>query len=158
MPLVAAAAAAAVAAAGPPPQNWCDCRELYPKPEEIATALQDVGTRKKHTRKGKEEYKTKFTLIEKLGVEIYNNIQKVYKPEGLDKNVSRGKIPLCLEIIQRRRHCDINETDAFFHQFGKDGKVFLITNDPTTCGIDLVIKGFQEQLEIIQSKNCPKIT
>ena len=107
-------AAGAGAGANGPPVAWKDCEEMYPKAEDIVLAIQDAGEQQKVVRKGKEEHKTKFQLIEKLGVKVYKNIEKIYKPDGWDKNVTRGKFPLCAEIIHHRRHVDVHEVHQFF--------------------------------------------
>ena len=135
-------------ASGPPPLLWRDCEDLCPPADEIALALQDLGEKKKMTKKGKETHITKHAAVEKLAAKIWNNINRVcMKPDGMTKNVTRGKMPLALEILQRRRHVDLNEVSTFFHKYGQQGKVYLITNDVETCGVDHAINGFKEHIK-----------
>jgi len=127
--------------------RWKDNKKLYPPPEEIAVALQDVGERETLVRKGKEVVRQKFTLLEKLARRIYVSIQKEFpRAEGLTQNTTRGKQPLFKEILLGRRHQDVTETHPFFHRFGRDGKVFIVDNNPETCGIDVSIDHFQEYI------------
>ena len=108
-------------------------------------ALQDPGVQRKQKKKEKEVLVTKFSLIEKLGSKIFKSIGEIYKPEGWDKNVSRGRSPLCQQLIMRRDAKDVCETDPFFHLYAQDGKVYLITNNKETCGIEICIEAFQQQ-------------
>jgi hypothetical protein len=62
-------------------------------------------------------------------------------------NSSRGKQPLYKELLLSWRHVDVTETDQFFHQYVKDGKVFLISNNPTNSGIDIAIEHFQVYIQ-----------
>lgn len=144
--------------AQPPPDKWKDCLELCPSPEEIVEALQDPGAQKKVKKRGKEQLVTKFPLVEKIGTVIHKKMLKVHnKPDGMDTNSTRGKIPLCIEIIQRRHHVDISETDVFFHPHGKQGNVFIITNNPDDSGIDLAIDGFQQHcIQAMEQKNAAR--
>ena len=128
--------------------KWSECQAVYPPPEEIVKALQDLGTKKKEKKGGKEVTKHKFAAVEKVASKIYNSIRKEFNnPEGLTKNTSRGRTPLLKNLILNRRHVDITETDPFFHQYGKEGKVFIITNTPSHSGIDVAIDSFQEHIK-----------
>ena len=105
------------AAAAELPQEWYKNQEIYPDAVEIAKALQDLG---KKDKKGKQKY----PLLEKLAAKLYSNIQRLYNnPDGLTKNVSRGKMPLVQGIAMLRKHKDIHETDSSFHSYRKEGKV-----------------------------------
>jgi hypothetical protein len=137
--------------------EWKLCETLYPSPEEIVGALQDVGKSETVKRKGREITRQKYPLILKLARKIYTNIQKELNPEGLTKNISRGAQALYKEIVLVRRHVDISETDVFFHSYGIDGQVFLITNEPKRCGIDVAIGNFQSSIEaFIKQKNSAR--
>jgi hypothetical protein len=45
------------------------------------------------------------------------------------------------------RHVDVTETNPFFHSYGADGKVYLITNNPSTCGADIAVDRFQDFIQ-----------
>ena len=121
---------------GPPPR-WKDCKEMCPKPEETVKALQDEGTLVTTTSKGKEVQKHQFRALNRLGTKTHNSTMKVCNdPPGLDKNASRGKLPLCADLMHRRKHTVVTETHGFFHKHSKNGMVCLIANDPVHCGID----------------------
>lgn len=123
---------------------WKDNANVYPPGDEIALALQDRGSAQLVKRKGGDIRTTKFPLIQKLANKIYSLIQKELNPDGLTKNVTRGSKPLFKEILLSRRHVDIANADPFFHPYGKDGKVFLVTNEPRHSGIDVCIARFEE--------------
>ena len=129
--------------------DWHKVDSIYPPVEEIAFALQDEGKEKVIKRKSGEIKQHKFALIEKLARKVYSNIMKEFNnPDGLTKNVSRGTAPLYKEIILKRRHVDTHETNVFFHQFGKNGKVFLLANDIAHCGLELCIQSFQDYVRV----------
>jgi hypothetical protein len=137
---------------------WKDCKAVYPPIDEIATALQDLGKHQVVKNKGKEVQQHRYPLVEKLAAKIYSSIQlECNNPEGLTKNVSRGKMTLVRDIILRRRHTDITETDPLFHKFGKDGKVYIITNCTEHAGLDVCLKAFQEAIETsLRQKNSAR--
>ena len=128
--------------------------------EEIAAALQDQGKRHTTKQKGKDVVKHKYPLVDKLAGKLYSAILTAFNnPEGLTKNKTRGKQFLYKDIVQSRRHRDISETDPFFHQFGKDGKGYVITNDPRHAGIDVCIDNFQRSITMqVQQKNTARIS
>jgi hypothetical protein len=137
--------------------EWKSCEALYPSPEEIVGALQDVGRSETVNKKGREITRQRYPLLEKLARKIYSTIQKEINPEGLTKNVSRGAQALYKEIVLLRRHVDISETNLFFHSYGKDGQVFLITNEPKYCGVDLAVGNFQASVEsFVKQKNSAR--
>lgn len=137
--------------------EWKLCQPLYPTPEEIVLALQDVGKSEKVKRKGREITRQKYPLLEKLARKVYTNIQKEINPEGLTKNVSRGAQALYKEFVLLRKHVDISETNVFFHSYGKDGQVFLITNEPQHSGLDVAIGNFQSSIEaFVKQKNSAR--
>ena len=129
------------------PPAWKDNNNLYPPAEEIATALQDTGKRHTMKQKGREVSIHKYPLIDKLALKLYTAIVSLYKPDGVTKNKTRGRQFLYKDLVQSRRHRDISETDPFFHQFGKEGKVFLITNDTRHAGVDVCVQNFQRSVE-----------
>ena len=149
--VVAAVNSVMSAAAAELPQEWYKNQEIYPDAVEIAKALQDLG---KKDKKGKQKY----PLLEKLAAKLYSNIQRLYNnPDGLTKNVSRGKMPLVQGIAMLRKHKDIHETDSSFHSYGKEGKVYLIANDVRTCGLDIAIMHFQRHIQqAVQQKNSAR--
>ena len=56
-----------------------------------------------------------------------------------------------------RSHKDVTETHPFFHPYAKDGRVYLIKNDATNCGLDLPLQRFQELVEsLLQQKNSDR--
>ena len=130
------------------PPAWKDNDNIYPPAAEIAAALQDMGKRQVVKQKGREVPIHKYPMIDKLAGKIYASILSLYNnPEGLTKNKTRGKQFLYRDIIQSCRHRDISESDPFFHQFGKDGKVFVITNHTRHAGIDVCVQNFQRSIE-----------
>jgi hypothetical protein len=132
----------------PAPPAWKDNEAIYPPAEEIVTAMQDLGKKHVVKQKGREVTVHKYPLVDRLAGKIYSSILALYNnPEGLTKNKTRGRQFIYKDIVQSRRHRDISETDPFFHQFGKDGKVFLITNDTRHAGIDVCIQNFQRSIE-----------
>jgi hypothetical protein len=138
--------------------EWKLVEGLYPDSEEIATALQDVGKRETVKRKGRDITRQKYPLIEKLARKLYSNIQKeCNNPDGLTKNVHRGAQALYKELVLLRKHVDVTETNVFFHSFGEDGKVFLITNDPKHSGVDVAIGNFQSATQAtLKIKNAAR--
>jgi hypothetical protein len=137
---------------------WKDCKAVYPPIEEICTALQDLGKHQVVKIKGKEVRQHRYPLVEKLAAKIYASIQGAFSnPEGLTKNVSRGKMTLVRDIIIRRRYTDIAETDPFFHKYGNDGKVYIVTNSTEHAGLDVCLKSFQEAIEAsLSQKNSAR--
>jgi hypothetical protein len=96
--------------------------------------------------------------VEKLAAKMYSSILTEFNnPEGLGKNVSRGKMALVKDIIIRRRHTDMNETHPMFHPYGKDGKVYIVTNSIVHAGLDVCLKCFQESVEAsLRQKNSAR--
>jgi hypothetical protein len=138
--------------------RWRDNEKIYPPAQEIATALQDLGMRHVTKQKGKEVTKHKYPLIDKLAGKVYSSILTEFNnPEGVTKNKTRGKQFLYKDIVQSRRHRDISESDPFFHSYGKDGKVYLVTNDPRHSGIDVCVENFQRSIEEqVKQKNSAR--
>jgi hypothetical protein len=137
------------------PPLWKDHAKIYPPVQEIAAALQDPGKKETKKRSGKDHIITKYPQIEKLAIKIFKAIQREYRnPEGLEKNASRGKRHLIVEILVARKHIDVTEVHTIFHQFAKDGKVFLCQNDPVRCGLDHCVARYQQHINsLIQQKN-----
>ena len=137
---------------------WHLCTGIYPSAEEIVVALQDLGKGKVVKQKKRDVQQHKYPLIEKLATKLYTGIQKEFNnPDGLTKNVTRGKQPLIREIIMARRHVDVSETHPFFHQHGRDGKVYLIANSPGHCGLDIAVKRFQDSIiQAMKQKNSAR--
>ena len=131
---------------------------IYPPAEEIATALQDLGKRHTVKQKGKEVTIHKYPLVDKLAAKLYGAILSAYNnPEGMTKNKTRGRQFIYKDIVMSRRHRDVHETDPFFHKFGSDGKVFVITNNPRHSGIDVCIHNFQKSIEQqLRQKNAAR--
>jgi hypothetical protein len=137
--------------------NWSRCTKIYPPPKEIAQALQDMGKGKTVQAKKKEVKQHSYPLVDKMATKIYKAIQEEFKPEGLTSNISRGKQFLVQSIILARRHVDISETHPFFRQFGKDGKVYQISNSPDHSGLDTAIQRFQENVvHTVKQKNSAR--
>jgi hypothetical protein len=138
--------------------QWKDCSAVYPSFEEITTAIQDLGKHQVVKVKGREQRQHRYPLVEKLASKVYSSILLEFNnPEGLTKNVHRGKMTLVREIIIRRRHTDISETDSLFHPYGIEGKVYIITNNTVHAGLDVCIKSFQEAIEAsIRQKNTAR--
>jgi hypothetical protein len=137
--------------------RWKDNASVYPSAGEIAAALQDQGKVVVVKRKGGNLNKHRYPLIEKLASKVYAKIRQEFAPDGLTKNVSRGKTPLYKEILLSRRHVDVTETDPFFLEYTQDGKVFLINNSPVHCGLDHSIDHFQDfVLQQTQQKNSAR--
>jgi hypothetical protein len=137
--------------------RWKNSPRLYPVFEEIAEALQDEGKEVKRKVKGQERVVTSFPKIEKLAHKVYQSIVKEFSPDGLTKNATRAKKPLYAALVVNRKHTDVTETHPFFHPFGKSGKVFLVTNSPEHCGLDICIDQFQNHYEnLIKQKNSAR--
>ena len=84
-------------------------------------------------------------------------ILKEFSPKCLTINTSRGCQGLYKEMLILCKDFDVTESNVFFHKYGKDGKVFLIKNDPLCCGIDLAIENFQQSSEIeLEKKNAAR--
>ena len=111
------------------PELWCQCRDIYPPAKEIVEALQDPGRTQKKVIKGCQQNVTTFPRIQKLCSKIYSQIQTIYKPSGLTKNVSRGREALATLVLMYRKAQDVIHLDSFFHQFARAGMVYIITND-----------------------------
>lgn len=137
---------------------WKDCVAVYPSFDEIVTALQDLGKHQLVKIKGKEQRQHRYPLVEKLASKIYSSILSEFNnPEGVTKNVSRGKMTLVKDIIIRRRHTDINETHPLFHPYGNEGKVYIITNSTAHAGLDVCVKSFQDSIEaMLRQKNTAR--
>lgn len=138
--------------------EWHKCKAIYPPAAEIASALQDPGEGKTVKQKKKEVVKHKFPRVEKLAAKIYRAIQREFSnPEGLTSNVSRGKQVLHQSLIICRRAVDTSDTHPFFHEHGKDGKVFQIANNPETCGMEICIQRFQDHVnQAVKQKNTAR--
>ena len=131
--------------------SWKDKTQIYPPCEEIAITLQDKG-RKKKAKKGNHDLHC-YPLIEKLSAKVYNAILKHFNnPDGLTKNVSRGKLRLAKEIIHQRKLIDQSELHIFFHKYAVNGQVFTLTNSTVDCGLSVVIEQFQETVTIDVAK------
>jgi len=133
------------------PKDWDDHYAIYPTFDEIIVALQDdgvvTGSKTKLARETGIQ-KRRFPLIAKIATQVYKKIKDAYNPGAvLDDNVSRGKNVLAMEILQSRKHIDTCDTDVVFPSFGKNGKVYIIHNDPMYAGLNLAIKRFQEAHE-----------
>lgn len=130
------------------PTKWKDDIAVHPQAKEIAFALWDPGQNSNAKVKESTCVKHEFPRIVKLAGKIHTNIQRQFHdPEGLTKNVSRGKQPPHREIIPSRKHVDISETNPFFHEFGVDGKVFVLGNKPKNSGLNLAIGHFQDHTD-----------
>jgi hypothetical protein len=137
--------------------RWKDVAAIYPSAEDIVLALNDKGEKVKKKEKGKEVIRTKFPLMEKLALKVFQNIVKMIKPEGMDTNVTRGKRKFMTELLLLRKHVDVHELDVFFHRYAKDGKVFTISNSPLNSGLDLAIEAYQKDVEAtIAQKNSAR--
>jgi hypothetical protein len=139
-------------------RRWKDNASIYPDVREIVVALQDPGVMENRKEKGKDVRRYKYPLLDKLAGKIYKNIYtNENKPDGLTKNPTRGKQPLYKEMVLSRKKIDLHETPEFFHEFAKDGKVFLITTDTIHCGLDVCIDRFQDYVEsLLQQKNSAR--
>ena len=139
------------------PTEWRDNKEIYPSPEVIADALQDLGRSKETKSKGRTVKETKYPKMEKMCTGIYKKIQMIYKPVGFTTNQTRGSKALIMECLLCRKHKDIFNCEAFFHPYGKEGKVYVITNDPIDSGLSIAIKGFQDHVELnAKQKNAAR--
>jgi hypothetical protein len=138
--------------------KWSQSATIYPPFEEIIKSLQDPGKSVTVKKGGGREYSShKYPLMEKLATKVFTAIQRNLNPEGLTKNVSRGKIPLFKEMLLSRKHVDISETHSAFHPYGKDGKVFLIGNDPIHAGLSFAVDRFQEYIQVqLEQKNSAR--
>jgi hypothetical protein len=125
------------------PDLWCECMDIYPDAQEIATALQDPGKRHSKTVNGSQQQVSTFPLIQKICTKIYQRIQTLYNPDGLTKNITRGRESLTSLVLLSRKLTDAMYLDVFFHRFAKNGQVYTITNNPIHCGLDIPIKEFQ---------------
>jgi hypothetical protein len=125
------------------PDMWCECVDIYPDADEIATALQDAGKRHSKVVNGSRQQVSTFPLIQKVCTKIYQRIQSIYKPEGLTKNISRGRESLTSLVLLSRKLTDAMYLDTFFHRYAKNGQVYTITNNATHCGLDIPVKEFQ---------------
>jgi hypothetical protein len=126
------------------PHYWCECASVYPDPTEIALALQDPGKDIVKLVNGVRAKSTTFPLIQRLCTKIYQQIQHIYKPDGLTKNTTRGRESLAGFVIMARKLTDVANVDAFFHQFAnKNGLVYIISNTPKHSGLDIPVKEFQ---------------
>lgn len=140
-------------------KKWKDCAAVYPSAEEIAIALQDEGQGKSVKEKGSQSERYRYPLIDKLARKIYTSIQKHFNnPEGLTKNVSRGKESLYKEIILGRKLMELSEVPPFFHKFaGKEGRVYVITTSTVHLGMDVILDRFQDSvIAAMQQKNSAR--
>ena len=139
------------------PKEWKNNLQIYTYPNEILSILHDPGVPVAGRGKGNGGPAHRFRLLEKLCAKIYANILMCHPNYvGFDKNVSRGKMHLLSEIIMLRKHVDVVESHPFFHAFAKDGKVFMLMNDPRTCGLDVAIGNLQASIDAANRKtnNC----
>lgn len=128
------------------PEFWSDCKTIYPDSSEIAAALQDPGKKVMKIVNGTRQPNTSFPLIQKLCTKIYQAIQSIYNPDGLTKNVTRGREALASLILCLRKTQDVTNLDPFYHKYAVKGQVFIITNDPVHSGINIAIKQYQESI------------
>ena len=127
--------------------SWKDDMEIYPRAEEIAKALQDLGKNAETTKKGKKNMTQKFPVLDKVCKKVVDNIRRKFgNPAYLTKSDHRAKAKLAMYVCLSRKTRTITKTDPFFHAFGADGQVYLITNNPRHGGFDLAVKQFQDHL------------
>lgn len=120
-----------------PATRWKDNPSIYPPAHEIAKGIND------HGNAGSKGHR--YPALEKLCLALFQSVSKTFgKPEGLDTNSTRGKRKIAEILLLKRKSVDIVETDPFFHPFGKDGKVFVLTNNPNNCGLDVVVDALQD--------------
>ena len=143
-----------IAPPSPLPKFWSDCNDIYPTVREIAEALQDPGKERTKVVNGTKQNVTTFPLLQKLCTKIYQQIQNIYKPQGLTKNTTRGREILASLVLMHRRHADAVDLDVFFHEFARKGKVYIITNNVVHCGLDIPIREFQATVvdQMVKSK------
>jgi hypothetical protein len=125
------------------PDLWSDHPDIFPSPTEIASALQDPGKSQMKVLKGAKQPITTFPRIQKLCTKLYQQIQGLFKPEGLTKNSTRGRDALVSLILMHRSRKDVATLDVFFHSFAVGGQVFTITNNTTHCGLDIPMNEYQ---------------
>lgn len=129
---------------------------MYPPPSEIIDALQDPGKTVMKVLNGVRQPVAIFPLVQKLSSKIYQQIQMVYKPEGLTKNTTRGRESLNSLILMARKLTDAMHLDAFFHKYAVNGQVYIISNNPLHSGIDIPIKLFQGSINDMLRKEKGK--
>ena len=124
---------------------------------EIALTVQDPGKPYSAKEKGKSVTRYKYPLLEKLSSKLCTSIERQFPDSPLTKNQTRLKKALVFHITSSRKHVDAVEQDPFYLPFSKDGKVFLITNNPTTSGLNIAINRFQDAcLATQQQKNSAR--
>ena len=128
------------------PELWSALPAIYPDPGEIIEALQDPGKKVMKLVGGTRQPVTNFPLIQRLSSKIYQSIQTIYNPEGLTKNSTRGSQSLASSILLARKSTDATTLDPFFHQYAKNGRVYIITNNPVHSGLDIPIKEYQSTI------------
>lgn len=84
-----------------------------------------------------------YPKIQKICSQIYHQIQALYNPEGLTKNTTRGRESLASLVLMYRKLSDAMNLDVFFHSYARNGQVYIITNNPAHCGLDIPLKEFQ---------------
>lgn len=132
--------------------EWKD-GDIYPPVEDIAKALQDPGKPKKVVTKNGEVTRHQCPALEKLAYQVYEKILKVHNnPKGLTVSVSRGKKPLLIEMVLKRKHVDVTECDPFFQNYQQQGMVYLWRNDKKLCGLDQCVAAFQENRKVDVAK------
>lgn len=84
---------------------------------------------------------THFKKIDALALNIVNNTNDKFNPEGFTKNVTRLKVPLHQCIVLSRKKFDASETNSFFHNFTnkENGQVCLLADNAADAGIDVAI-------------------
>ena len=122
------------------PALWSDCPLVYPEPKDIVEALQDLGKKTMKLVNGSRDAVTVYPKIQKLCTKVYQNIQSLYHPDGLTKNVTWGRDFLVNHVLMARKLAEITTLDVFFHPYSKNGgQVFIITNNPVHCGLNIAI-------------------
>lgn len=114
--------------------------------------LNEKGTYSNATKK------TRFPILQKLCSTLHANILKEFnKPEGLDTNKTRGPRQVAQFILPKRKHKDLVEVEAAFHPYGNGSKVFIISNDTDTAGLETAIDALQDYCDSkIAKKNSAR--
>ncbi len=62
--------------------RWKDCDDIYPTPEEIASALQDAGSAVPARERGRDTAaQTKYKKIDKLASAVCTKILNKFQPD-----------------------------------------------------------------------------
>eukprot|EP00980_Cylindrotheca_fusiformis_P018205 scaffold5895_cov150-Cylindrotheca_fusiformis.AAC.2 len=126
--------------------RWKDDTSIFPSLEFILECLQDQGQQitKTDSTTGQTLKVARYKKLGKLATQVYQAIIKKFEPEGLTKNISRGKDSLLKGLIGNRKEFCVSITPRSFHPYQQEGQVLAFCPTEPYAGLDRVIDQYQD--------------